>query len=60
MIEAKITLRNGKTVTLIANEFIELGEYIEKLDAKKVEARMIDDIYAMRQGKETARNMGGY
>lgn len=60
MIEAKITLRNGNTVTILAKDFSELGEYIAMHDVKRVDARKIESTYEMRQGKESARNMGGY
>ena len=50
MIEAVITLRKGSTILVVANNWEELSEHLDKMDVTAVEARRILSS-ELRQGK---------
>ena len=51
MLEATVTLKNGKTVGIVAEDHAELSRQLDRLDYKKAEIKPLPDAFALRQGK---------
>lgn len=51
MLEAIVTLKNGKIVGLVAEDYSELARQLDRLNYKEANIKPLANIQDMRQGK---------
>lgn len=51
MLEATVTLKSGKIVGIVAEDFPELARQMDRLDYKEAKIKRLEDASALRQGK---------